>query len=336
MRLEWPLLLLSLLVVPAALATYLVLERRRARYAVRYTNLEVLAGVASIAPRWRRLVPAALVLLALTAALAALARPQVSVSAAREEASVALAIDTSGSMFAEDVKPTRLGAAQEAVRRFLEKLPEKYRVGMVTFSSEAVVAAPLTHDREVVLDGLEFLYPGAGTAIGDALARAVELLRPVTADGDGTGTGPQPPAAGGRDDDSGPLSAILLLSDGFQTRGLLTPLEGAARAKSFGIPIFTVALGTPNGTVTFNRGGFSRTVPVPPDPLTLRRIAQTTGGEFFAARNQARLNAVYEGLASRLGKRREWSEGTFVLLGAAALLLLGGGVLSTRWLNRLP
>jgi Ca-activated chloride channel family protein len=329
-RLAWPLALLALLIVPLAVLAYIVLERRRARYAIHYTNIEVLAGVvATSSRRWRALVPPVLVLLALTCATAALARPEVRVSVASEQASIALVIDMSGSMSADDVKPTRLGAAQEAVRRFLARVPDKYRVGLVTFSSEPFVAAPLTNDRNLVLQGLAYGAGfGGGTAIGDALARAVELLEPQIGDG-ATPAIPVTPTPQGSD---GPLSAILMLSDGAQTRGTLQPLEGARRAKSYGIPVYTVALGTPNGVLI--RGGFER--PVPPDPTTLRQIAQATGGEFFATQSEARLNAVYEDLASRLGRKREWREVSSILVAAAALLALAASGLSLFWVQRLP
>ena len=333
MRIEWPFALLALLLVPLALLGYLAIERRRARYAIHYTNIEVLAAVAAGggARRWRYLLPPALALLALTCALAALARPELQMSVASEEASIALTVDVSGSMSADDVKPTRLGAAQEAVRRFLAILPAKYRVGLVTFSSEPYVAAPLTHDRGLVLEGLLLggTSFGQGTAIGDALARSVELLQPVAGEG-----GPVTPggSASPPPDPDRPLSAILMLSDGAQTRGTLAPLAGAARAKSYGIPVYTVALGTPEGVL--NRGGFSR--PVPPDPATLRQIAQATGGEFFATHSETRLNAVYEDLASRLGRKDEWREVSYALVGLAGLLALAAGAVSLAWNQRLP
>jgi Ca-activated chloride channel family protein len=331
-RLEWPLALLALLIVPLAVLAYIVLERRRARYAVHYTNIEVLAGVAAVSSRrWRALVPPVLVLLALICAATALARPQVRVSVASDQASIALVVDMSGSMSAQDVKPTRLGAAEEAVRRFLARLPSRYRVGLVTFSTEPFVASPLTHDRNLVLQGLAYGSGfGGGTAIGDALARAVELLEPPVDYGAPTpARALPPPTAPGS---GAPLSAILMLSDGAQTRGRLAPLEGAQRAKSYGIPIYTVALGTPNGVLL--RGGFER--PVPPDPVTLRQIAQATGGEFFATRSEASLNAVYEHLASRVGRTRTWREVSFALAGAAALLALAASGLSLFWVQRLP
>jgi Ca-activated chloride channel family protein len=332
MRLEWPIGLLALLLVPAGLVAYGLVERRRARYAVHYTNIEVLAGVVAASPRWRTYLPAVLAALALVCAATALARPELRTTVTKEDASIALTVDVSGSMSADDIKPSRIVAAQQAIRRFLAELPAKYRVGLITFSSEPMVASPLTHDRDLVLQSLQFGETfGGGTAIGDALARSVELLQPLAVGADGPAPGapaaPPPPV-----DPDAPPSAILLLSDGAQTRGTLAPLEGAARAKSYGIPVYTIALGTPNGTLDF--GGFSR--PVPPDPATLRQIAQATGGEFFATRSEARLRAVYENLASRLGKTREWREIGSLLAGLAALLALAAGGVSLLWAQRLP
>jgi Ca-activated chloride channel family protein len=335
MSFQWPLFLLTLLVIPLAIAGYLAVQRRQARYAVRFTNLEVLAAVADRSSSWRRWVPPLLFLLALALTLAGLARPHVNVSVASERAKVVVVIDTSGSMMAEDVKPNRLAAAQAAVRRFLDRLPKQYRVALVAFSSEPQVVAPLTRDRVLVRESLDFLYPGRGTAIGDALARSVEVVREdETAPPDGDGAGPAPVPQEGQD--QRPLSTIVMLSDGFQTRGILEPLQGAARAKSFGIPVYTVALGTPNGEVTFDRGPFTRTIQVPPDPVTMRAIARATGGQFFEAKNQSRLNAVYDRLGSRLGRATAKREATYAFLGGAALLLAAAGLLSVRWLQRLP
>ena len=162
---------------------------------------------------------------------------------ARQPASIVLAVDMSGSMAADDVRPTRLAAAEDAIRAFVSGLPKRDRVGLVTFSSSASVAAPLTQDREMVLDALEFATaPGQGTAIGDAIARSVEVLEPA-------GSGPSPGSASGTADDDPPPLAILLLSDGAQTRGRLSPLAGAARARDRHIPVYSVALGTRRGTI---------------------------------------------------------------------------------------
>ena len=332
MSFEWPVLLSLLALVPLTAAGYVVLERRRTAYAVRHTNLELLAGVVERERAWRRWLPPALFFLALSATLLALARPQVTVAAQRQGGNVILTIDSSGSMFARDVPPTRLGAAQEAVRRFLDKLPDGYRVGVVTFSSEPQVVAPLTLDRAVVRDAVDFLYPGRGTAIGDALARSVELAGSAAELGSDGDAPPVTPS----DEPEKPVTVILLLSDGSQTEGLLQPFEGAQRAKRAGIPVYTVALGTPQGTVTFERFGLSRTIPVPPDPVTLEQIAQDTDGEFYAAATGARLNEVYERLGSRIGRYDTEREVTDALLAAGAALLLGAGVLAGLWFPRLP
>jgi Ca-activated chloride channel family protein len=324
-RFDWPTGLLALLLVPLVLAGFLWIERRRSRYAVKYTNIEVLAGVPAAGSRWRTYLPVGLILLALTSALAAISRPEARVSSSSEQASIALVLDESGSMAAKDVQPTRLGAAEGAIQRFLKHLPKQYRVGLVIFGSEPYVAAPLTLDRPAVLQALAFGNPpGQGTAIGDALARAVDLLSPAAA-----ADAAPAPAVAPRDR---PLSAILMLSDGAQTSGLLPALQGAARAKAHRIPVYTIALGTPNGVL--NVRGFAR--PVPPDPAILRQIALATGGQFYASQTQSRLNAVYENLASRLGKTTHWRELTYVLVALAAIFSLAAAALSLRWSERLP
>ena len=321
MTVAWPLALLALAVVPAAAVAYTLVERRRTRYAVRFTNVDVLASLASPVSPWRRFLPPALLLLALATALVALARPQVARSVQREQATVVLVIDTSGSMVANDVAPTRLFAARRAVRRFLEVLPRRYRVGIVTFASEPRVMTPVTADRLLASQGLEGLRPFGGTALGDAIARAVELVRSSSPARNRT-----VPAA------------IVLLSDGAQNRGRLEPLRAAALAKQLRIPVFTVALGTADGTIRLagGTGADAVKIPVPPDPRTLSDIALTTGGRFYAATSSARLTTVYEGLASHLATRREYREATFALLAASAFLVVAGGVLSALWAPRLP
>jgi Ca-activated chloride channel homolog len=337
-----PLLLLALLVVPAAIAAYVLAQRRRARYVVRFTNLEVLAGVIEGRP-WRRHVPALIFLAALVALCLGLARPHAVRQVVSRNSTVILVVDTSGSMQADDVKPTRLGAAQQAVRLFLKRVPGRMRVGLISFAGEPQVGAPPTRDHDLVrravdeLGGFEnFTFGGGGTAIGDAIAAAVELAQVRQAPDGGNETiayRQRTPAA------STPSSvSILFLSDGSQTRGFLQPLEGAARAKAAGIPIYTVALGTPNGVIVPPFGPFGRTepIPVPPDPATLSAIARTTGGQFFAARTAKTLESAYKRLGSRLGRTRGRTEVTYAFLAGAAALLLGAGLLSARWSARLP
>ena len=175
MRFEWPIALVALLLIPLALLAYVLVERRRARYAIRFTNLDVLASVLpkSGTAQKRRFIPPLVFALAVAVALIGIARPAVARNVPREQATVILVIDTSGSMVANDVAPSRLSAAQDAVRKFIGKLPGRFRVGMVTFSSQARVAMPITDDRDLAKQGLENLNAFGGTAIGDAIGRSL-------------------------------------------------------------------------------------------------------------------------------------------------------------------
>ena len=354
MSFQSPWLLLSLLLLGIAVGIWIFAERRRMRYAVRYTNLDVLATVVS-GRSWSRLVPPALFLLGLAALLVSLARPEVERVLLKERATVILVVDTSRSMQAEDVEPTRLGAAQEAIRTFLDQAPDGLRVGLVVFAGEAQVATPPTQDHELVetaVDEIDSFLVFGGTAIGDALQVAVHLGQQATlelpppegqaaADQGANGTRMLAQATG--DEEKSPVS-ILFLSDGAQTRGVLQPLEGAALAKQAGFPVYTIALGTPEGVVDRGRFGFGlspgqggeQLIPVPPDPATLRAIARTTGGEFSEARTADSLKNVYENLGSQLGRESGTTEITFLFVAIAAALLFVAGVLSAIVSPRLP
>ena len=354
MRFESPWLLLSLVVLVLAAGIWRLAERRRMRYAVRYTNLDVLASV--IPERsWRRLVPLVLFGLALLSLLVGLARPHVERTVLKERATVVLVIDTSRSMQAEDVAPTRLGAAQEAVRTFLDQAPDGLRVGLVVFAGEAQIATPPTSDHELVhtaVDTIDSFLLFGGTAIGDALQTATELGKRATGQpprGEEIAFTTTPPStrslaqAGVEGCEQASPASILFLSDGAQTRGILQPLEGAELAREACIPVFTVALGTPEGTI--ERGGFgfgptpgtpSERIPVPPDPETLRGIAELTGGEFTEARTADVLERAYENLGSRLGREQGESEITFLLVGLAGLLLVAAWAASALVAPRLP
>jgi Ca-activated chloride channel homolog len=316
----WPLALLSLLLVPLAIAGYVALERRRHRQAALFASPALVPNLVGRRPGWLRHLAPALALVALTLLATGLARPHAKVSVKREEATVVLAIDTSRSVVATDVKPSRLAAVQKAVRIFLDKLPKGYRVAMVSFADAASIVLPPTANREAAKQAVTNLRPGDGTAVGDGIARAVQV-------------------AGRVRDESGKAvpAAILVLSDGAQTQGVLQPLPAAQRARRLRIPVYTVAFGTNAGVVeVVDDEGFKTRVTVPPDPPTLRRVAAATGGRFYAAPTAAQLNAVYEELGSRVGKVKEDREITAAFAAGGAALLLAAGGLSAFLFGRLP
>jgi len=327
-----PVLLVGLLLVPLVVLALVLARRRRARYAVRFPALDVLAGVVARTPGWRRHLPAALFLLALTALLLGMARPMARVPVPREQATVLLVIDVSGSMNADDVDPTRLDAARAAAGRFLDKLPERFRVGLVTFSSDAQTLVQPTTDREEVRLALETLRANGGTAMGDGLARALDSIEAQDQAGRAAPPGTTPPP-GTRD---GPPAVTLLLSDGANSAGG-DPLVQAQRARNLGVPVYTIALGTREGVLrTPDPFGGTRSRPVPPDEETLARIAETSGGRSFLAPTSRNLAAVYDSLGSRIGYRIEQHEVTVAFAAAALVLLAVAGLLWTRSTVRLP
>ena len=320
-----PELLWLLLLVPALAVGYLVLQRRRTRYALRFTNVDLLANVVASSPRWRRWVPPILFLAALGALFFATARPQLVTKVPRNQASVVLAMDVSRSMEAEDVAPTRLAAAEKAAGRFLEQVPEKFQVGLITFSTEAQVAVPPTADHALVRQALAGLEADGGTAIGDAVALATEIRKQRLVDNK-------------EEDDKGkPPLVVLLLSDGSPSEDTLDPVEAANRAKAAGIPVYTIALGTDQGTIEVtNEFGIPETVDVPPDRETLAKIAKITGGATFSAPTPQALEAVYERLGTSIGYSDEKREVTAWFAAGGLVLLVLAGSLSALWFNRLP
>jgi Ca-activated chloride channel homolog len=293
--------LLGLLAVPALLVFFAVVSRRPTRNAVAFTNVDLLAEVVSRPSRWRRLVPVALLALALAAAAAAMARPKATFTTVDRHSTVVLLVDVSGSMSARDVEPTRLDAAAAAMRNFLDRVPHTVDVGLVQFSLEPEVLEQPTGDRGLIRESLEYLFPEAGTAIGDALAATVPLVR---------GKG-----------------AIVLLSDGKQNHGRLSALAGAERARAKGIRVDTIALGTPNG-VLYEAGHYD---PVPPDPPLMRSIAHATGGRMFTARSAEALSGIYSHLGGTFARTTKTREIGSWFAFAAAVFLLGALGLGRLW-----
>jgi Ca-activated chloride channel family protein len=301
---------------------------------------------------------AGIFLLAVATLCAALTRPHVHRLVENDNATIVLVLDVSGSMEAQDVKPTRLVAAQKALHAFLAKVPPRLKVGLVLFAGEAQVATPPTTDHALVaqaVDDAGYFRGYGGTAIGDAIAAAVRVgLRSAGMTGSSVTTlSPTQLAAyvTAPARAASTLVSILFLSDGHQTRGTLTPREGADKARAAGIPVYTVSLGTTGNTTMrgfpggggfqgspgsiLPGGGFGRRG-VSPDPTTLRAIADRTGGKFFRARSAGSVEQAYTALGSTLGRKSGSVEVTDWFLIGAAILLVLAGVLSALWSPRLP
>jgi Ca-activated chloride channel family protein len=307
MTFQSPWLLLGMVLLPLLVFAYVASERRRRRAAAAFAAPATSASVVPRRPGWRRHMPLALAGLATAALIAALARPQVSVAVPAEQATIVLAMDHSGSMAATDVSPSRLTAALDAGEAFLNKVPKRVRVGGVVFDNRAEAVQSPTTDRAALRDALAAaMKPSGGTATGDGLATALEMVRTA---------GKKAPGA------------IVLLSDGKATHGR-DPLPVADEAKKLGIPIYTVALGTAEGTLPNGDA-------VPPDTATMEQIASRSGGTASTASEASKLSAVYEKLGSEVAMKKEQREVTAGFAGGAAILLLMGGGLSLRWFRRL-
>jgi Ca-activated chloride channel homolog len=315
MSFSTPIWLAALTVIPAAIAASIYARRRARRYAIRFPAVSTMALAAGPSSAWRRRVPAAFALAAMAALALTLARPHVSYSAPVNEASVMLVSDESGSMAANDVQPTRLAAAESAANTFIDQLPAPVRVGALAFSSvpNSVQAPVANHSQARNLINAQ--TAGGGTATGDALELALQLLH-----GDQRRHAP---------------AAIVLLSDGDANQGQ-DPTTVARKAAQEKIPIYTVALGTPNGTLPNPSDPLAPPVAVPPDPQLMAQIAELSGGRSFNAQSANELSSIYRSLGKKLGTvtRKREVTADFAIGGLVLLLLAGIG--STRWSERLP
>jgi Ca-activated chloride channel family protein len=292
-------------------------QRRRKHAAVRFSNLALLAEVAPPKPGWRRHVPAAVVALAMAALVVAIAEPVHQVRVPKEAATVMMVIDVSASMDATDVSPSRLEAATAAAKAFVSDLPPQVRVGLVSFDRIARVVASPTVDHQVVLDGIDRLLLGTGTATGEAIYTTLDALAAANDTAGAAGT-----TAGG--------AAMVLLSDGVPTVG--RPVLGAAQdAADQGVPISTIAFGTQDGTVTVQ----GRMVSVPADPDTMASVAEITSGKFFKAVSAKELRSVYKDIGTRVGYETEQRDASGPILTVAVIALLIGSGLALLWNGRL-
>lgn len=313
-----PAWLLLLLAVAALAAAYVVLQRRRSRYAVRFSNTELLATVIPKRPGWRRHTTVALLLLALVALTAAMARPTTSVRVPRDRATVILAIDVSLSMQATDVAPSRIEAAQQAAAEFVRMLPPRINLGLVSFAGTANLLVPPTTERDGVLRSLDGLRLAERTAIGEAIFTSISAIQTFRQQvGGAEATSPAP-------------ARIVLMSDGTTTDG--RPVESAVRAaRDAGIPVSTIAFGTDGGTVDI--GG--QAIAVPADKSSLRAIATATGGTFHAAASADELRTVYRDLGSQIGYTTAQREVTQWAIGIGLLFAFAAAGWGLWWSNRL-
>jgi Ca-activated chloride channel homolog len=317
-----PILLLGLVLVPLAALTYAAMQGRKRREAATFANPALMPNLVTARPGMRRHLPPLLLMLALAALVVALARPQRTVAAPERAATVMMVTDISGSMNATDVDPDRLTAAQRAARNFVEKVPDTFRIGFVAFNQYAELRLPPTTDRSQIGGVIDGLLADGGTAMGDGLQRAVEAIQGQLRRQRATG-------------DDRPPAAIVLLSDGKNTSGRTRPIDAAQAARRLRIPIYAVALGTPDGSITLtDPGGFEQTIPVPPDPATLKEVARLTNGRFYDAVDADQLDSIYETLGTRIGFEQEKQEVTAAFAGGGLLLLVLGGSLGLRWFGR--
>ncbi|WP_436521671.1 VWA domain-containing protein [Actinoplanes sp. HUAS TT8] len=308
----WLLTLLPVLVVAGA---YVWRQFRKRSYAMRFTNVDLLRTLAPKGLGWRRHVSAAAFLLMMAALAFSTARPSVDEQQPLERATVMLAIDVSLSMQADDVAPTRIEAAQEAAKAFVNELPPTYNLGLVSFAKAANVLVAPTKDRSEVLAGIDSLTLAEATATGEAVFTSLDAIRSIPADGA----------------DGAPPARIVLLSDGYRTSG--RSIEDAATAAAgANVPVSTIAFGTDTGVVDI-RGQLQR---VPVDRLSLQELAERTKGYFYEAASVSELKKVYEDMGSSIGHRTQPREVTQWYAASALLLALIGAATSLLWTSRLP
>jgi Ca-activated chloride channel family protein len=319
----WPAALWGLGLVVALAALYARVLRGRSRRAVLHSQTDVLAEVVAATRSWRSHAPAGLFGLALVAVVLALARPVAPLPVPAANVHVVLSVDTSRSMLAEDVRPNRLEATKAAAVEFVRALPRNARVGLVSFSSYATLLVPPTTDHERVIRAIEALQPEFATAIGDGLLEAVGALPGRTRPADPTAAPPAP-------DRRLPPGTVVLMSDGQSNRGV-SPTEAARIARDQQVKVYTVGVGTAEGTF-LNIGG--RPIWVRLDEETLREVAAITDGTYFHASSAHELRRVYRTLGRTIGWERKPTEVSSVAAAAAAVLLVSSLAVSVLWLHR--
>lgn len=345
----WPFMLFLLLLIPLLVIVYVLLQRRRQKYALRYASLSLVKEALGRGPGWRRHVPPAIFLLALTAMIIALARPEAETLVPSAEGTIILAIDVSGSMIATDLNPNRLEAAKAAARAFVDKQPDTVQVAVVSFSDNAFVVQPPTDDKDALLAAINRLQWQRGTAIGRGLVASLEAIAEKTGQGgeinlqvlsgNGNSSGSGSGGSGSAEPPPTPMpkgqyqnAIVVLLTDG-ENNQWPEPVDIAQIAADRGIRVYTVGIGSEEGAIVRIQG---RAIRTRLDEQTLQTIAEMTDGQYFNAQTETDLVKVYENLSTNLVLKTDKTEITAYVTGIAVLLSLLAGALSLLWFNRLP
>ncbi len=344
MRFAWAPVLFAVLALPVMVAIYLRRQRRR-RPAVVYPSLDLVRAALPRRAGWKRHVPFALVLAALAVLTVAGARPQLRMNVPVASSAIILALDVSGSMCATDVDPNRLAAAQDAVRTFVRDQNDRTRIGLVVFSGSAQIAVAPSTDRGELIAALDGLTVGRGTAIGAAILKSVDAIALLNPDVAAPAT-PTPDSAPGQTPDHAP-EIVVLLTDGANTRGV-TPTDAADQAAARGVRVYPIGFGTVNPTALVCSsaqlggdmlenpgrrglgGGPPRNFLVADEP-TLRQVATTTGGEYYAASDADQLQQVLRDLPLRVDVQQRNVEISVGLAALAGLLILLALAAAARW-----
>jgi Ca-activated chloride channel family protein len=317
MTFQSPSWLLALLAVAGLVALYVVLQLRRKAYAARFTNVALLGSLVPKRPGWRRHLAFGVVALGLATLVVSLAVPSTEVRVPRERATVMMAVDVSLSMQATDIEPDRFRAMQSAAKEFVDVLPERINLGLVSFAGTATTLVPPTTDRAEVAQAIDNLDLAEATAIGEAVFTSLTAIENFQS------------SLGPGEEEAAP-ARIVLLSDGFSTVGR-KDTQAIEAARAAGVPVSTIAFGTDYGTLDLD----GETVPVPVDRATLEEIADQTGGSYSEAASAAELEQVYADLGSQIGYTTEPQDVSYWFVRGGVLLALIGAVLSLFWTNRL-